>query len=88
VAAAGTWEQRFRRAAEAVRNGRFDDVKAALEALGFEFRETKDPNHWMYFTIGLERIFSSDIRGTFIVRTVRGVARAAFQGMTKVKQSR
>ena len=44
-----SWEQRFKNAVEAVRNVRFDEFKATLEALAFEFKETKDPNHWMYF---------------------------------------
>lgn len=42
-------ERRFDKAVEVVRNGRFDEVKDALEALGFRFVQTKDPNHWIYF---------------------------------------
>ena len=30
-----SWEQRFKNAVEAVRNGRFDEFKATLEALAF-----------------------------------------------------
>jgi hypothetical protein len=43
-----TWERPFNQAIEVVRGGLFDEVKAALEALGFVFIQTKDPNHWMY----------------------------------------
>ena len=42
-------ERPFQKAVEVVRNGRFDEVKDALEALGFRFVETTDPNHWIYF---------------------------------------
>lgn len=44
-----TWEARFRRALEAVRRGDFDEVKRALESLGFILEQTGDPNHWMYY---------------------------------------
>jgi hypothetical protein len=49
VAEEEDWERPFKKAFEAVRRGHFDEVKGSLEALGFEFRETKDPNHWLYF---------------------------------------
>jgi hypothetical protein len=39
----------FSDAVEAIREGRFDAIKAAMEALGFVFRQTGDPNHWVYF---------------------------------------
>jgi hypothetical protein len=68
-------------------NGRFDEFKATLEALAFEFKETKDPTGCI-FTVCLGRTLSSGTRGTFIASTVRGVAWTAFRGMTKVKQSR
>jgi hypothetical protein len=45
----GTWELPFDAAIEVVRRGVFDEVKDALEALDFVFKETKDPNHWLYF---------------------------------------
>jgi hypothetical protein len=44
-----TWERPFDAAIEVVRRGVFDEIKGALEALDFVFRETKDPNHWLYF---------------------------------------
>jgi len=49
VADGKTRESPFDKAIEVVRRGLFDEVKAALEVLGFVFRETKDPNHWLYF---------------------------------------
>ena len=44
-----TWEHQFDKAVEVVRRGVFDEIRVALEVLGFAFHETKDPNHWMYF---------------------------------------
>jgi hypothetical protein len=44
-----TWEASFKAAIEVLRRGAFDEVKPALEALGFVFCETRDPNHWMYY---------------------------------------
>ncbi len=44
-----SWETPFREALEAVRRGDFDEVKAALESLDFEVKQTGDPNHWMYY---------------------------------------
>jgi len=43
------WEPLFNKAIEIVRRGVFDEVRIALEGLGFVFSETKDPNHWMYY---------------------------------------
>jgi len=43
------WERRFQKATEVVRHGLFDEVKDVLEELGFVFRETTNPYHWMYF---------------------------------------
>lgn len=43
------WRQSFDTAIEVVRQGDFDEVKAALEVLGFVFVQTGDPNHWMYY---------------------------------------
>src|SRR5215467_9160694 len=45
----GDWEAPFRAAQAAVRGGDFDEVRRALEGLGFEFRQTSDANHWMYY---------------------------------------
>ena len=39
----------FSKAVEAIRAGQIDAIKAAMEALGFVFRQTGDPNHWVYF---------------------------------------
>ena len=44
-----SWEKPFREGIEAVRRGDFDEVKEALEALGFRFVQTTDPNHYLYF---------------------------------------
>jgi hypothetical protein len=44
-----TWESPFNEAIGIVRLGIFDEVKAALEMLGFVFRQTTDPNHWIYY---------------------------------------
>ena len=44
-----TSDREFADALEVVKRGDFDDVKAALQKLGFEFRPGKDPNHWTYF---------------------------------------
>jgi len=41
-------DQEFAEALRVVRGGDFDEVKAALQKLGFEFWPGKDPNHWMY----------------------------------------
>jgi len=49
VAEKGTWEAPFDKAIEAVRRGVFNDVKGALETLGFVFCDTADPNHCMYY---------------------------------------
>ena len=43
------WEQPFRSARETVRRADFDEVKAALEDLGFRFKQGNDPNHWTYY---------------------------------------
>ncbi len=43
-----SWEKPFRDALDAVRGGNFDQVKNALNALGFELVQTTDPNHWVY----------------------------------------
>ena len=42
------WEKPFQVARDAVQRGDFDEAKKALESVGFEFYQTKDPNHWMY----------------------------------------
>lgn len=42
-------EKTFKEALDAVDRADFGEIKNKLEALGFEFKETKDPNHWMYF---------------------------------------
>lgn len=42
-------ERAFSDAIEVVAQGDFDAIKAQLEALGFQFRETNDAGHWMYF---------------------------------------
>jgi hypothetical protein len=44
-----TRERAFDAAIEVVRRGLFNEVKDALERLDFVFKETKDPNHWLYF---------------------------------------
>jgi hypothetical protein len=44
-----TWEHQFKDAVANIREGDFDAIKTALESLGFQFKETTDPNHWMYF---------------------------------------
>jgi hypothetical protein len=43
------WEKPFQRVRDIVRGGDFDEIKKALQTLGFKFCETADPNHWMYF---------------------------------------
>jgi hypothetical protein len=43
------WDQPFKEAIEAVQRRDFDEVKKALETLEFQCRQTKDPNHWLYF---------------------------------------
>lgn len=47
------WEQPFKEALEIVSHGGFDEVKNALEKLGFKLQQTGDPNHWMYFHVQL-----------------------------------
>ncbi len=42
-------EEQFRCALEAVRRGRFKEVRNQLESLGFEVKDTSDPNHVMYY---------------------------------------
>lgn len=42
-------ERAFRRAIEVARGGLFDDVKAVLERLGFVFKGTTNPDHWLYY---------------------------------------
>ncbi len=42
-------EEAFKEALEIIRRGDFDEVKEALQGLGFEFKPTGDPNHWMYW---------------------------------------
>lgn len=42
-------EDRFASALAIIRKGDFDEVKSALENLGFEFRQGRDSNHWSYF---------------------------------------
>jgi len=49
VVAERAWESSFEKAIEAVRRGGFEEVKAAMEVLGFVFRTTGDANHWIYF---------------------------------------
>jgi hypothetical protein len=45
-------------------NGRFDEFKATLEALAFEFKETKDPTGCI-FTVCLGRTLSSGTRNLY-----------------------
>lgn|GEM_PF-6926376 len=45
----GLSETAFKEALEAVKGGDFDDVRRALENLGFELVQKADPNHWMYY---------------------------------------
>ena len=40
---------RFGHAFEAIGSRDFDEIKVALESLGFTFRQGRDPNHWIYF---------------------------------------
>jgi hypothetical protein len=49
-------DKAFREANEAINNGDFDEIKSALVALGFEFRETSNAGHWQYF----HRLLRSD----------------------------
>jgi hypothetical protein len=49
VAKGESWEQRFKNAVEAVRNGPSMSSRLRWKRSPFEFKETKDPNHWMYF---------------------------------------
>lgn len=48
-----SWEKPFRDALDAVRGGDFDEVRKALQALGFNFVQGKDPNHFIYYHTGL-----------------------------------
>jgi hypothetical protein len=43
------WGEPYRNALEALNKGDFDEVKRALELLGFKFVKGTDPNHWMYY---------------------------------------
>ncbi len=49
VAEEESWEKPFRDAIDAVRKGDFEEIRTALEFLGFRFVQTKDPNHWIYY---------------------------------------
>lgn len=42
-------EGSFLAAREIIRRGDFDETKECLEAIGFIFVRTTDPNHWMYY---------------------------------------
>ncbi len=44
-----SWEKPFRDALEAVRGGDFDQVRNALDAIGFKLVQTTDANHWGYY---------------------------------------
>lgn len=48
-----SWEQPFQEALEIINRGGFEEVKNALEKLGFTLRQTGDPNHWIYFHVQL-----------------------------------
>lgn len=49
MADAKEWEKPFELARDAIQRGDFDETKKSLESLGFKFKETTDPNHWMYY---------------------------------------
>jgi hypothetical protein len=44
-----SWEKPFEEGLDAVRRGNFDEVKNALEDVGFKLDQTTDPNHWIYY---------------------------------------
>ncbi len=41
-------EKRFAEALEAVQRRDFDELKKAMEVLGFRFKQGKNPQHWTY----------------------------------------
>ncbi len=84
-----SWEKPFRDALDAVRGGDFDEVRKALQALGFNFVQGKGPQIISFTTTrGSEETGTLATRGIFIVHTGRGEVRIAFLDTIRVRHGK